>query len=519
MAGRHRWGKALAAVAALTMAVMTGVAAGPVAAVASDGTTGVSDSPLNCQAPEDQQGQGIPICDDKGTFLFTHADQDNDPLLHTYIAPDTGERINIYYHFEDGKREDGSEDAEKKNGVINMGEPLYVYLRVRNVSNKVLNTKVTLDVKLNEGTDPQRDGGMLRAEHKFQNFPVYKAKDDVKDLHEGEMYMGLRVDGLEPEDATNCQLDVDFHYYSQNGEGIGIQGSQTQALTIDDAHAPAYTIIFHTNSDAPESITPPSQTMIPEGQTGYDPATMNENPIRYGWVFDGWFKDDGAFKNKYDFNIPVSDSVPPNTYVLHLYARWTNARFVGNSLHRWKYVTVAKADQDLATPGQTYFGKTDLRYEFEFSIPSDIDMKQVEVRLRFGKDPNNLYNVVENPKYVCNEAGTSCRINLVIKGYPNGTDGNGHHYFDAKLAARLSILRFDDTLFTADSDSDSNMAGNQLSSVRSTMDLIKDGGDEDDNGYVTGLEGWTESAQFGMKVRDVPNANWDDEKDLANTIG
>ncbi|MBM6699610.1 cell surface protein [Bifidobacterium pullorum subsp. saeculare] len=212
--------------------------------------------------------------------------------------------------------------------------------------------------------------------------------------------------------------------------------------------------------------------------------------------------------------------------------------FVGNSLHKWHYVHVADSDKnDFAKNHQslmetlkglenrtsypekdaTYYGKTDLRYEFRFSMPENVDPSNAKIVLEYGGQQLPKAGSDEKLKVVPLGNGFY-QTNLVIKGYPNEKKDEKNHWFNAKLDVTLKVqnAQTNEVYYTVRSGS---------KSVLSTIGLIttaRQSHPEDqkiaaDASYVEGLEAWYKE---GMRdpYTAIPNGNWKDEENLAGAI-
>ena len=132
--------------------------------------------------------------------------------------------------------------------------------------------------------------------------------------------------------TVNIHPDYDFITSSVSGfegwpsltaENFGLFGTITQPGTFDirivsdgqgdvilTVHAIevliSYTVTFDSNGGSQVA-----SQLIEDG----DPALTPDNPTLYGFVFKGWFTDNGTFLNEWDFSDPV-------TCDMTLYAKW-----------------------------------------------------------------------------------------------------------------------------------------------------------------------------------------------------
>ena len=74
----------------------------------------------------------------------------------------------------------------------------------------------------------------------------------------------------------------------------------------------SHKLIFETNGG---TMTDPASQEVAEGDVPSKPA----DPTKPGFVFDGWYTDDGTFKNSFDFSRPLSADTT-------VYAKWVVAK-------------------------------------------------------------------------------------------------------------------------------------------------------------------------------------------------
>ena len=99
------------------------------------------------------------------------------------------------------------------------------------------------------------------------------------------------------------------------------KAAATGTLIIEKIVQPpaTYTVTFDTNG---HGTAPATQTDIPKGEKITEPYPA---PTEDGWTFGGWYTDDGAWTDKWDF---AADTVEDN---ITLYAKWTENSSGGDS--------------------------------------------------------------------------------------------------------------------------------------------------------------------------------------------
>jgi len=170
--------------------------------------------------------------------------------------------------------------------------------------------------------------------------------------------------------------------------------------TVTAIWTAVYTISFHSNGGSavdPVTVEEESQCRVPE------------DPEKEGYVFIGWFTDDGTFQDRYDFS-----TVPEQSFTL--YAKWIAVSELPRSLLSYfnEYGTL----YDTVWGGMLYEDQEALSYytaeqydeENAFSLAMLLGCNDIQSVLYFNDsflaleyapnaDPNELLQAIENSYY------------------------------------------------------------------------------------------------------------------------
>ena len=131
----------------------------------------------------------------------------------------------------------------------------------------------------------------------------------------------------------------------EGGDSVDyLPGQEISVSKIDEVtlyavwKSTAFTVIFDSNGGS--AVT---SQIIESGDCALSP----EDPTLYGFVFKGWFTDDGTFQNEWDFTDPVTGNMT-------LYAKWEgNLEFTTDPVADGKVTAVE------GSPGTAVFAATD----------------------------------------------------------------------------------------------------------------------------------------------------------------
>jgi len=157
----------------------------------------------------------------------------------------------------------------------------------------------------------------IEPKHYTVNFAGEGVDVDAQSVLEGDY-------AIEPENPVRGGYFFDG-WFTDNNVFASKWDFKTDVVKQDTTLYAKWEEKYYTVNFAGEGIDIESQS-IAEGGYAIEP----ENPEREGYLFDGWFTDNGAFENEWDFE---SDIVTQDTM---LYAKWEKITLQGS----WKLIGI-----------------------------------------------------------------------------------------------------------------------------------------------------------------------------------